>query len=722
MKLKYKLPLISMLILITAFVSLWFGTQRAALSFIMDYQHKMSLLNIESRTQGIEHRISSGKQRLKIISEKIDSADLNWQYASSYFYNELEGSVFDKIGLVYSDKTYNITGTDEKGDLSDREYLERTFKGETIISDPVYSKSDGIYQIVISNPIIDKGIVVGAVIGTIPMANIEDLIYSLNIEGDGYGILINKYGEVILHPRSNETPYDNFFEYIGIDSFHSSNGYVSYESFDGIKKYAFFKALEETELFAVISIGQKELYSPITSIFNKNLLIFSIVLILVLFLSILGIKKALTPINRLILGMKKVEEGDYTLQIPIDKDNEIGDIAIQFNKTIEAISLRDEELQALNEEITASFEEINETSDKLLNAYDEIAKRLQNEQLINTLSEKLYSIKELDELLEAILIHTEEIINADRCAIYRYNEEKEYFELKGSINFSEDDKNVVFGKNEGTIGWVTNNKEELLITNAQEEPRFAPKYRWSKDVSMILQVPILNQNEEVIGIISYIGDNLNLNFVPFIKQLSKTISVTVQNSQLITEVKKTYFDIIKALVKAMELKDSYTSGHSERVMEYSLMLGKKLNLSKKELEVLRHGSILHDIGKLGIPDNVLLKPDQLTEEEYKLIKEHSVKGEAFIENLEFLQESLPIIRNHHERLDGMGYPDGLKDDEISLLVKIVTIADSYDAMTSKRAYRNIFNNEDAINELKRCKGTQFDSYLVDKFIEAILES
>ena len=170
----------------------------------------------------------------------------------------------------------------------------------------------------------------------------------------------------------------------------------------------------------------------------------------------------------------------------------------------------------------------------------------------------------------------------------------------------------------------------------------------------------------------------------------------------------------------MELKDTYTRGHSERVMEYSLMLGKKINLSDRELEILKHGSILHDIGKLGIPDNVLLKANKLDDEEYNLIKKHPEKGETFISNLEFLQYCLPIIRNHHERLDGSGYPDGLKGDEIPQLVKIVTIADSYDAMTTQRAYKEPFNKKEAINELIRCKESQFDPYLVDKFIELIL--
>lgn len=468
-----------------------------------------------------------------------------------------------------------------------------------------------------------------------------------------------------------------------------------------------------------ISIEQEDLYQLAMNIFNQNIKTFSIVLISILFFSNFVIKKILQPINKLILGMKKVEAGDYTLQIPVDRQDELGDIAIQFNKTIEAILLRDEELQALNEELSASFEEVNKTSSKLLDAYDKIAKRLQNEKLINDLSEIFYSKKDLYELLESILVHTEEIINSERCAIYFYNEEYDCFNVIESINFSSLDRCIDYERDEGTIGWIVENKEELLVTDTSNDPRFVFKYSWSADISMLLQIPIFDEDGEVIGIISYFGSDLNLNFTPYLKQLSRMVSVTIQNSNLIAEIEKANFGIIKGLVKAVELKDKYIKGHSERVMEYSLMLGKKLNLSNKEMKILRYGSILHDIGKLAIPDSVLLKPDKLSDEEYDLIKSHSQKGVEFIKDLEFLEDTLFIIRNHHERIDGKGYPNGLKDDEIEKLTKIVTIADAYDAITSERAYRSALGKEEAVKELRRHKGTQFDSYLLEKFIEII---
>ncbi len=722
MKLKYKLPLISMLVLIIIFVSLWIVTQRSALNFVIDYKHRISVVNIEKRVQELEQDIKNGSHILNTISRRLDGDDLNWETISTYLYDALHISVFKEMGLVYEDKTYNITGIEEIGDLSDREYLKEVFEKKiTVVSDPVYSKTGEIYQIVIAAPITDNNKIKGALIGTIPIEDIAEHIYDLNIEGKGYGFLTDRRGDIVLQPKDISIPCENFVSHVGIDEFDGGSGHIQYRDCDDARRHAFFKKIEGTGLTAVISISQKDLYQSIKDIADQKIRIFFVVLILFLIFSNFAIRRLLKPIDKLISGMKKVEDGDYTSQIPVNRKDELGDIAVQFNKTIEAVLLKDEELQVVNEELSASFEEINETSSKLLGAYDEIKKKLQNERLINSLSEIFYSKKDLHELLESILVHTEKIINSEHCAIHFYDEKYGCFKITESINFSESDKRIGYKRDEGTLGWVVENREELLITDTSRDPRPASKYSWSADMSMLLQIPIFDESEEVIGIISYFGNDLNLNFTPYLKQLSKMVSVTIQNSNLIKEIEKTHFSIIMSLVKAIEFKDQYTKGHSERVMKYSLMLGKKLNLSNKELRTLRYGSILHDIGKLAIPDDVLLKVGKLSSEEYNILKDHSQKGAEFIEDLEFLEDTLLIIRHHHERIDGKGYPDGLKGEEIERLTKIVTIADAFDAITSERTYRDrVLNKKDAIQELRKHKGTQFDSYLVEKFAEVIL--
>lgn len=159
--------------------------------------------------------------------------------------------------------------------------------------------------------------------------------------------------------------------------------------------------------------------------------------------------------------------------------------------------------------------------------------------------------------------------------------------------------------------------------------------------------------------------------------------------------------MIRAMVKAIEAKDPYTAGHTERVTRYALQLADAIGVSEQDRLILRMGTLLHDIGKLGVPDHILTKPSGLTDEEFEIIKMHPAIGANVIEDIPYFKACVPIVRWHHERLNGRGYPDGLAGDEIPLLVRIATIADMYDAMTSTRAYRKAMSPSAALSELKK---------------------
>lgn len=174
---------------------------------------------------------------------------------------------------------------------------------------------------------------------------------------------------------------------------------------------------------------------------------------------------------------------------------------------------------------------------------------------------------------------------------------------------------------------------------------------------------------------------------------------------------------LEAFTETIEQKDPYTKGHCSRVRTISLAMADALNFSDERCLTLEGGALLHDIGKIGIPEEVLNKPSPLTKAEYDLIREHPASGERIIKYIDLFQAYRPIIRSHHERMDGKGYPDGLKGEAIPLDVRIVTIADAFDAMTTSRAYRSALPTEFAVKELKRHRGTQFDPELVDLFIE-----
>jgi putative nucleotidyltransferase with HDIG domain len=180
-----------------------------------------------------------------------------------------------------------------------------------------------------------------------------------------------------------------------------------------------------------------------------------------------------------------------------------------------------------------------------------------------------------------------------------------------------------------------------------------------------------------------------------------------------------YTGAIRALAAALDARDPYTAGHSERVSVVSVAIGRELGLSDEALEIVRLGALLHDIGKIGVPDEVLRKPGPLTAAEYDAIKHHPVLGALILRSVPFLSRHLPIVELHHERPDGRGYPYGLRGDDIPVAARIVHVADAYDAMTSARAYRRARPSGDALRELWRCAGTEFHAEIVGALATAL---
>ncbi len=189
--------------------------------------------------------------------------------------------------------------------------------------------------------------------------------------------------------------------------------------------------------------------------------------------------------------------------------------------------------------------------------------------------------------------------------------------------------------------------------------------------------------------------------------------------ELYTKMRKVYLDTIRALAAAIDAKDPYTKGHSERVAETSVALAQELNLSDRDIENIEYTALLHDIGKIGIADNILGKNSRLTDKEFDKIKEHTTMGAKIIEPVDFLKNSYEAIYHHHEKYNGAGYPDGLKEKDIPLFARIITVADAYDAMGSDRPYRKKLNKDKILEELKDQSGKQFDPEVVKALISIL---
>ena len=185
------------------------------------------------------------------------------------------------------------------------------------------------------------------------------------------------------------------------------------------------------------------------------------------------------------------------------------------------------------------------------------------------------------------------------------------------------------------------------------------------------------------------------------------------------DMRNQYTSTIKALTKAIDAKDHYTHGHSERVARFAVLIGQEMHLPEDFLEKLEYLALMHDIGKIGIPEQILNKPSRLSDDEFNLVREHAAVGAEIIENIKYIGEHADIVRHHHERVDGKGYPDGLTGEKISLGAKIVCVADAFDAMTTERVYRRPMTKEEAARELVRCANTQFCEEVVNAFIRVL---
>jgi putative nucleotidyltransferase with HDIG domain len=238
-----------------------------------------------------------------------------------------------------------------------------------------------------------------------------------------------------------------------------------------------------------------------------------------------------------------------------------------------------------------------------------------------------------------------------------------------------------------------------------------------------IYVPILSKGAGTgfLCLGSYRVAGFTMEDVQNAENLSNQISIALENTKLLSNLEDMFVNVVKTLASAIDAKSPWTKGHSERVTKYAVMIAEKMNIEPAEIEKLRLGGFLHDIGKIGTFDVILDKPGKLTAEEFELVKKHPAKGEEILSPIKQFKDIIPVVLYHHERWDGTGYPEGLKGEKIPLLARILCVADSYDSMTADRPYRSAPGIEYAVSEFRNCSGTQFDPRVVEVFVEILGE-
>ena len=320
-----------------------------------------------------------------------------------------------------------------------------------------------------------------------------------------------------------------------------------------------------------------------------------------------------------------------------------------------------------------------------------------------------------DDVFEEIVSLAMKIAPGESCSLVLVDEENSIFHPK-----------IMKGYNNGGMAALESMLPSLepVFMEVIEKKEAVIRTAMSKDdpYKSFLCVPLMIRNR-VFGLLNLTNQESDNCFTQrdlnYISSLTTRAALNLENRILYESIFSSIIDTFKSLVRSIHLRDQYTERHSMNVTRLSVRTARTMHLSPGEIECLEISSILHDIGKIAIPDNILLKPGGLTDDEYNTIKTHPVIGENILKSIKLFETERKIVRHHHERWDGRGYPDGLSSDKIPFLSRILSVADSYDAMTSDRPYRKGLSVEKAISELRRNVDTQFDKKIVDAFIMTI---
>lgn len=349
---------------------------------------------------------------------------------------------------------------------------------------------------------------------------------------------------------------------------------------------------------------------------------------------------------------------------------------------------------------------------KLLDQYKIAHKSLET---IYRIANIIHQEEDQQLLFEAIMDAIFQVFKADRSILLMRDEELDTLEpvvLRRGTDNRLDQKISI---SQTIVSEVIEKGISVLTFDAQEDERFkAGESIVMGGIRSVMAVPVQTKDRILgtiyIDTVSHPG-KFTENELELLAAIGKQAGIAIQRAKLLDDLVESYYSTVRTLIAVVEAKDSYTRGHSERVTAYAVSLGEILGLSDDTVDTLRLASLLHDIGKIGVPESVLNKPGKLTDDEWQIIRRHPEVGSGIVKNIKGQDVELiaGIVRHHHERFDGKGYPDGLSGENIPMLARILAVADSYDAMTSKRSYRGSLNKKKVINEIEEGLGTQFDA-------------
>jgi putative nucleotidyltransferase with HDIG domain len=425
--------------------------------------------------------------------------------------------------------------------------------------------------------------------------------------------------------------------------------------------------------------GFKQLFLPVTLL----------ALWVVLLLSNIQIRKSMEPLVKLQEGTKRIAQRDFESSVQVSSGDEFEDLADSFNTMAHRLGKQFNALTA-----------INEIDRAVLSAFD------------------------TDIIIDTLLGRTRDVLACDGICV-----------AVSATNSTDQKWNTVAVDSASGLRVVTHvtpvaselqeltENPEYLITNGggversylQLEPFMAHDLRHF----LLLPVFIKRELSGVIALGHAVKREYDEDDLVQARQLADQVAVALSNTRLVEELEELKIGALTALARTIDAKSPWTAGHSERVTKMALEVGRQMGLSEEELEMVNRGGLLHDIGKLGIPPEILDKPARLTEEEFAIIRQHPEIGARILQPVTAYASVIPMVLHHHEKWDGSGYPQGLAGNEIPFTARLLTVPDVFDAVTSERPYRSGMTYENATNLIERASGTEFDVNVVAAFREVM---
>jgi HD-GYP domain-containing protein (c-di-GMP phosphodiesterase class II) len=346
-------------------------------------------------------------------------------------------------------------------------------------------------------------------------------------------------------------------------------------------------------------------------------------------------------------------------------------------------------------------------------------------ELVYEISKKIGTVPRMTEMLEQVINMTQQTLNASAASIllFRDSDQELYFEVaSGPVGKAL--RQVKLSTKYGIAGQVARTGKPLIVNDVRRSENFHKMIDDTTGFSTksLVCAPLV-VHRKILGVIEVLnkrdGSEFEEQDLEAVISVANTAAMAIENTRLHQTVLDAYKNTIKTLAAAIDAKDPYTRGHSQRVMEFTILAGAYLSFTPEEMETLEYAGILHDVGKISIDSTILNKPGSLTESEWEIIHEHPTIGANLLRAIPFLEKASELVRCHHEHYNGGGYPSRLKGESIPLGARLIAVADAFDTMTTDRSYRAALTVDHAVKELHDCAGKQFCPVAVKAFIAGL---